>query len=148
MASSARLRDVGAFGTTDLNFVPAAAAATATVVGDAIDLRQTSLRNYNHLVVSLQAGGVTGGPSAAAATLIVETSDASDFGSGVTTLADVDGSTDGVSVAAEETNSANARYDLSGADRYVRVSITNDLTGGSSPTMVVAASGFLYSGEL
>ena len=148
MASAAHTRDGGAFGSCDTNFNPQAVGATATADGGAIDLRNVDLRNGTFLAAVLHAGAESGSPTGVSSTLIVETSPVSNFASGVETLADVTGSTDGLEVTAENTQSGQGRWDLTRAERYIRFSVTNALTGGSAPTLIVGVSAFVGTGEL
>lgn len=145
MASSAMLRDPGALGTCDTNFNPQSLGASATATGAAIDRRQ-DIGDLIHASACLHAGSASGSPTGVASTLTLEHS--ADGSTGWTALADVDGSTDGVSISAEDSQSAVGRWDIRSADRYIRFSVTNDLTGGGSPELVVGVSGFLFSGNL
>lgn len=122
-----RPTDIGAEIKVVAGFAPRAASA-GTITGSAIDRD-----GFLSCVLHARAGDVSGGPSAQ--TYDVKLQDSAD---GSTGWADITGAAITQITAANGEKHVNVN--LSGAKRYIRAVGTVGFTGGTTPTMDVAAT--------
>jgi hypothetical protein len=129
--------DIGAYVKTAVGLKPINSAASATNKGDAIDRL-----GFNSAVMAAAVGAAAGGPSARSAIFKVQQSDTTTDGDFV----DVSGA----ALAAMTADNASGYLDLNiqGLKRYIRVVCTVALTGGTTPTIPVAATIILGGGDL
>jgi len=119
--------DIGALTATRAGSLPAARSAGAAN-GAAIDRK-----GYGSAILSVITGAETGGPSARSSTCKIQ--DSADGSTGWADLADAPT----VAVAAVD-SVGEAAINLAGAKRYIRVVNTTAFTGGTSPTLLSAAT--------
>lgn len=93
--------------------------------------RSLDRQGYDSATIVGSVGAISGSPSASSVTFqLQDSADGTSF----------DNFGDSVAVTAANTDSAELEVSLSGARQFVRVTATAALTGGSSPTALVAAS--------
>lgn len=124
-----RSNDIGAYVKTEVGLKPTNSAASATNKGAAIDRL-----GFLSAVIACAVGAAAGGPSAQSAIFKLQESDTTTDGDFV----DVSGK----ALAAMTADNASGYIDvnLQGLKRYIRVVCTVALTGGSTPTLPVAAT--------
>lgn len=121
--------DIGAYVKTEVGLKPTNSAASATNKGAAIDRL-----GFLSAVIACAIGSAAGSPSAISATYKLQESDTTTDGD----FTDVSGA----ALAAMTANDSSGYIDanLQGLKRYIRVVCTVALTGGSTPTLPVAAT--------
>ncbi|MCK5017952.1 MAG: hypothetical protein KAS32_12925 [Candidatus Peribacteraceae bacterium] len=122
------MKDTGGEVKTVLAVIPQAKVAGA-LNGTGIDRR-----GYNSLVVTALRGADAGGASAW--TCAVKVQDSADNSS----FTDISGATGSIAYDSSSSGSAEINLDLRAYKRYVRVVMTPAFTGGSTPSLLVAAS--------
>jgi hypothetical protein len=121
--------DIGAYIKQAVGLKPTNSAASATNKGGAIDRL-----GFSSAVLHAQVGAAAGGPSAQSATFKIQESDTTTDGD----FADVADA----ALEAMTADDASGYLDLNlqTLKRYIRVVCTVALTGGSTPTLPVAAT--------
>lgn len=118
--------DIGAYVATKFSLAPQSMAASATANGSSVDRLGAS----SAVLVGL-AGAATGTPTGVSVTYKIQ--DSADG----STFADVTSITDDVELTAVS-SAVELDVDLTGLRRYIRVVATTALTGGTTPTILVA----------
>ena len=128
-------RDIWRLCTTAGAIDPEDAAASATINGDAVDVRTVSGGGAS-VVLAIQCGAATGGPSAQ--TVDGKIQDSAD---GSTGWADLGTGSAAVQLTADDTFSQSAGINLTPGNKgYIRAVVTVVLTAGSTPTIPVGAT--------
>ena len=127
-------KDIGAFIKAQAGINPQDSAA-ATINGGAID-RQ----DFDSCVLHAAAGAATGAPTAQ--TVDAKLQDSPDGTSG---WADIAGAA--ITQITADNAQAEVDIDLSGAKRYIRAIVAVGFTGGTTPTIPVAATVVLGGGR-
>lgn len=131
------MTNIGAYIGFEVAFAPASldeSADPSADNGDAIDLQGLDWPASGKLILSL--GAAAGGPTAIAAFAKLQHSDATASGWEDFEVRGDAIQTPNVTAASGE---ASVDVDLSGAKRYVRAVIDVDLTGGTTPSVMVCA---------
>lgn len=126
---------------------PEDASASATVTGEAID--RTAIANGGVFLsgkLHLACGAATGSPSAQTVDALVTHSATS--GGSYVTLLDKDGNDVEVTQLTADDTESSQSFDLTGANAFLKVVVTVALTGGSTPTIPIAATLALGGGEI
>jgi len=128
-------RDIWRLCTTVGAIDPESASASATVNGDAVDVRFAGGGGAS-VVLAIQCGAATGGPSAQ--TVDGKVQDSAD---GSTGWADLGTGSVATQLTADDTFSQSAGINLTPGNKgYIRAVVTVALTGGAAPTIPVGAT--------
>lgn len=138
------MRDIGSHIRVVDAIVPTNASA-GTVTGTGIDRYGLGNDGEMSCVLRGSRGADAGGASPHSVAYAVEHSTAS--GSGYVALNDRDGNAIVIAANTTDDSGSEVSIDLSGADRYIRVVATVVLTGGTSPTLPIAAM-LVFGGAL
>jgi len=120
---------------TSLQIAPVSKSSTQTASGTVL-----SRAGYGSATFTFLTGAASGSPTAISVACKVQTGDAANGSD----MADISGAT--ATITAENT-AAEINVDLSGCKKYVRAYLTVTLTGGTSPTILVAATAALGDAE-
>ena len=128
-------RDIWRLCTTVGAIDPEDAGASATINGDAVDVR-TSGGGGASAIVAVQCGAATGAPSAQ--TVDAKIQDSAD---GSTGWADLGAGSAAVQLTADDTFSQSAGINLTPGNKgFIRAVVTVVLTAGTTPTIPVGAT--------
>jgi hypothetical protein len=122
---------VGTDITTSLQIAPVSKSNSGTASGAVL-----SRTGYKSATFIFMAGAASGSPTAISVACKVQTGNEADGSD----MADISGAT--ATITAENT-AAEINVDLSGCKKYIRAYLTVTLTGGSSPSILVAAAAVL-----
>lgn len=125
------LRDIGSF-VKVVNGINPTNSGAQTINGPAIDRMQSPGKMFQSAVLKVSAGAAAGGPSA-----LTVGGKLQDSGDGQAGWNDIAGAA--ITQLSAENTDEQVKVDLSGARRYIRTVVPVQFTGGSSPTLPVAA---------
>ncbi|GIV86081.1 MAG: hypothetical protein KatS3mg054_0110 [Chloroflexus sp.] len=106
-------------------------APAGRAAGDYLSSPAGDRLGFSEAVVLVNAGAVTGGPTAFSIDVTLEHS--ADGSSGWTTYAT------STAVVSAANSAAFAAFDLEGAKQFVRAKLTVNFTGGTTPSVIVGA---------
>lgn len=133
-----QFNSIGEFIQAQSNILPQSATAAQVIKGAAL-LRMGDGIQFGSCVMAARIGAAAGTPSGVTVTIKIQTSPDTTDGDFVDYVDEFgNGSGAGALVLDAASSAGHLNVDLAGANLYVRLVITMDLVGGSSPTAPVS----------